>query len=163
VRLAGRLIPALQTEPRIVRADPQRLDEALRLFEGYLGFYGREPGPGLARRFIAERLERGDSVILLAELDGRAVGFAQLYPAFASLSLAPSWILNDLFVEPSARGAGIGEALMRAVRTHAQSTGAAEVFLQTARDNEVAQALYRRHGYQRDDDFLVYTLGLPKA
>ena len=153
----------MQAELRIVRADTQRLEEALHLFEGYLGFYGREPAPGAARRFIGERLERCDSVILLAEVDGRAVGFAQLYPAFASLSLAPSWILNDLFVEPSARGAGVGEALMRAVRTHAQATGAAEVFLQTARDNEVAQALYRRHGYQRDDDFLVYTLGLPKA
>lgn len=153
----------MQAAPRIFRAGPAQHDEVLRLFEGYLAFYGRLPAPGAARQFIGERLARGDSVILLAEREGLALGFAQLYPAFASLSLAPSWILNDLFVDPSVRGAGIGEALMQAVRAHAQATGAAEVFLQTARDNEVAQSLYRRHGYQRDDDFLVYTLGLPKA
>ena len=45
----------------------------------------------------------------------------------------------------------------------ASANGAAEIFLQTARDNVTAQRLYERLGYQRDDEFLVYTLGLPQG
>ena len=147
---------------RVSRADSSRLEETLRLFEGYLAFYRCEPAPDQARAFMFERLARQDSVIFLAELDGVCVGFMQLYPAFASLSMAPNWILNDLFVEPPGRSKGVASALMAAARQLAVDTGAAEIFLQTARDNTTAQSLYVGLGYQRDDQFLVYTLALPK-
>ncbi len=147
---------------RISRADASRLEDAVRLFEGYLDFYRCEPAPEKARAFIFDRLSRQDSVIFLAELDGTCVGFTQLYPAFASLSMAPNWILNDLFVEPTGRGRGVATALMDAARQLAVDTGAAEIFLQTARDNTTAQGLYAGLGYKRDDEFLVYTLSLPK-
>lgn len=148
---------------RVSRADSSRIEETLRLFEGYLGFYRCEPAPGQARAFILDRLSKQDSVIFLAELDGSCVGFTQLYPAFASLSMAPSWVLNDLYVEPAGRGRGVATALMEAARQLAVDTGAAEIFLQTARDNATAQCLYVGLGYKRDDEFLVYTLALPKA
>jgi len=145
--------------PTIRRAQPADLDAAARLFSGYLRFYGRQTSEADARAFISERLAKQDSVFLLAELaDGEAIGFTQLYPAFASLSLAPSWILNDLYVDPSARGHGAGEALMQAARELARGNGAAELMLQTARDNATAQRLYEKLGWQRDDEFLVYTL-----
>ena len=145
----------------ILRASIGQLDEACRLFAGYLGFYGRQTEEASRRDFIAARLQNGDSVIFLAYQDGIAVGFMQLYPAFASLSLAPNWILNDLYVDPTARGNGVGRALMQTARTLAGENGAAEIFLQTARDNHAAQRLYEGLGYRRDDDFLVYTLSLP--
>jgi GNAT superfamily N-acetyltransferase len=148
---------------RVSRADSSRIEQTLRLFEGYLDFYKCEPAPEKARAFILDRLTRQDSVIFLAELDGACVGFTQLYPAFASLSMAPNWILNDLYVEPAGRGKGVATALMEAARQLAVDTGAAEVFLQTARDNRTAQSLYEGLGYKRDDEFLVYILPLPKA
>ncbi|MBC7655809.1 MAG: GNAT family N-acetyltransferase, partial [Frankiaceae bacterium] len=126
-------------------------------------FYHCEPAPEKARAFILDRLSRQDSVIFLAEFDGACLGFIQLYPAFASLSMAPNWVLNDLYVEPAGRGKGVATALMEAARQLAVDTGAAEIFLQTARDNRTAQALYAGLGYQRDDQFLVYTLALPTA
>ena len=154
--MSGR-IPA----PRVERAGISQIEPAIELFEGYLRFY-RKPAPRDAvREFIEARLRRRDSVIFLAWLDDSALGFVQLYPSFASLSLAPSWILNDLYVDPLARGRGVGEALMQAARELGIANGAAEIFLQTARDNVTAQRLYERLGYQRDDEFLVYTLGLP--
>ena len=145
----------------IRRATPADLDVAARLFTGYLRFYEKATAESEARVFIGERLAKQDSVFYLAEADGVALGFTQLYPAFASLSLAPSWILNDLYVEPSARGRGVGEALMDAARELAISTGAAELMLQTARTNATAQRLYEKLGWVRDDEFLVYTL-VPK-
>jgi GNAT superfamily N-acetyltransferase len=144
--------------PAIRRAGPSDLDAAARLFTGYLRFYERSTPETQARAFIGERLARQDSVFYLAALDGEDMGFTQLYPAFASLSLAPSWILNDLFVDPRARGAGVGEALMEAARQLALSNGAAELMLQTARTNSTAQRLYEKLGWVRDDEFLVYTL-----
>jgi GNAT superfamily N-acetyltransferase len=142
----------------IRRAGPADLDAAARLFTGYLRFYEKATPEADARVFIGERLAKQDSVFYLAESQGEALGFTQLYPAFASLSLAPSWILNDLYVEPAARGRGVGEALMDAARTLALSNGAAELMLQTARTNATAQRLYEKLGWIRDDEFLVYTL-----
>lgn len=148
---------------QVRRATLAEIDAAARLFQGYLRFYEKTVEADAARRFIQDRLHKQDSVIFLAWLDAEALGFVQLYPCFASLSLAPSWVLNDLYVDPSARGHGVGEALMEAARQLGMDTGAAEIFLQTARSNATAQRLYQRLGYQRDDEFLVYTLSLPKA
>lgn len=142
----------------ITRAGVEDLDALLPLFMGYLDFYGRRHAPTEARAFLHERIARGESTVFVARRDSRAVGFVQLYPAFGSLSLRPSWILNDLFVAPEARGRGVAEALMRRARELGAATGACEIFLQTARDNAVAQRLYDRLGYTRDDHFLVYTL-----
>lgn len=149
--------------PRVRRAGLSDLDEAARLFQGYLAFYEKNVPAASSRDFIEARLRNGDSRIFLASVDGLPGGFMQLYPSFASLSLAPSWILNDLFVDPSARGRGVGEALMEAARSLAVNTGAVEIFLQTAKDNDTARRLYERLGYQRDDQFLVFTLGLPTS
>jgi GNAT superfamily N-acetyltransferase len=150
------------SEVAIRRAASNDLDAAVRLFSGYLRFYEKAVVDAAVREFIAQRLARRDSVFYLAEIDGEAVGFTQLYPAFASLSLAPSWILNDLYVDPSARGRGVGEALMAAARELAVSNGAAELMLQTARTNATAQRLYEKLGWVRDDEFLVYTLSPKK-
>jgi ribosomal protein S18 acetylase RimI-like enzyme len=148
---------------RVDRAGLEQLDEAADLFHGYLQFYKKEAAPETVRHFIAERLHKQDSVFYIAWSGDIALGFVQLYPSFASLSLAPSWILNDLYVAPSARTHGAGAALMRAAQELGVSSGAAEIFLQTARDNTIAQHLYELLGYQRDDEFLVYTLSLPRA
>ena len=49
---------------------------------------------------------------------------------------------------------------MERATAHARATGATGLFLQTARDNHEAQALYRSLGYRRDDLYLVYELHL---
>ena len=153
----------MNSETKVLRAGLAQLDDAARLFQGYLNFYEKSVAADDSRRFIEDRLRKQDSVIFLASVYGKASGFMQLYPSFASLSMAPSWILNDLFVDPEARGHGIGEALMEAARGLGVGNGAAEIFLQTARTNVTAQRLYERLGYMRDDEFLVYTLSLPKS
>lgn len=131
------------------------------LFSGYLEFYGRQHSAAAIRDFLGERITNRQSIIFIATSNTEAVGFTQLYPAFASLSLKPSWILNDLFVIPGARGMGVANALMAAARQLAAETNACEIFLQTARSNHKAQALYEKLHYERDDEFLVYTLNIP--
>jgi ribosomal protein S18 acetylase RimI-like enzyme len=132
------------------------------LFDAYRQFYGRPPDPDGARRFLAERLGRGESVVLAVVEGGRALGFTQLYPSFSSVSMRPVWILNDLFVAPDARGRGVGGRLLRAAREHALRTGAARLALATAVTNTKAQALYERDGWRRDTAFLHYEYELPR-
>jgi ribosomal protein S18 acetylase RimI-like enzyme len=148
---------------QINRADPAQTDALCALFSAYLRFYGKSPSEATVRQFLQDRLRLGQSAVFLARLNEQAVGFVQLYPSFSSLSMAPSWILNDLYVDESARGQGVAEALMNAARDLAESTGTAGIMLQTARDNSVAQRLYERLGYQRDDDFFVYALHLSRT
>ncbi len=148
---------------QIQRATSHELAELVPLFAGYLRFYQRPADEARIAAFLGERLRGAQSVVFLAYQAERAVGFVQLYPAFASLALAPSWILNDLFVAPQARGAGVGRALMEAARGLGSDTGAAELCLQTARDNLDAQRLYESLGYRHDDEFLTYSLDLRRA
>lgn len=140
------------------RAGSDDLGELVPLFAGYLRFYRKPVDEARIAAFLRERLAGGESVVFLARHGAAAVGFVQLYPSFASLSLARRWILNDLFVQPQARGLGAGRALMLAARQLGQDTGAAELFLQTAGDNTTAQTLYEDLGWVRDDAYLVYTL-----
>jgi GNAT superfamily N-acetyltransferase len=147
-------------EIQIQRATSHELSDLVPLFAGYLAFYGKPAEPTRIATFLGERLRGGQSVVFLAYRGDSAVGFVQLYPVFSSLALAPAWLLNDLFVAPQARGAGIAQRLMEAARGLAEDTGASELQLQTARDNLPAQRLYERLGYRRDDVFLVYGLDL---
>ena len=146
----------------VAQATSADLDDLIWLFAGYLTFYEVPQPAGPVREFLDARLARGDSAIFLARDDeGRAQGFVQLYPLFSSLSLRPAWLLNDLFVSPEARRQGVAEALMNAARAHAEATGACGLQLETARSNRVAQALYEKLGYVRDEVFHTYWLALP--
>jgi GNAT superfamily N-acetyltransferase len=53
--------------------------------------------------------------VLLAELGGAPVGFALFFSSFSTFVGKPGLYLEDLFVEPAARGRGIGVALMSAL------------------------------------------------
>lgn len=133
------------------------LDAVAPLFDAYRQFYERPADLALARRYLKERFERGESILLVAE-DGarKIVGFCQLYPTFCSVRVAHTFVLYDLFVGPDARGIGAGRALMQAAEQHAANAGAARLELSTARTNKVAQALYESQGWVRDDVFFVY-------
>ncbi|WP_044871185.1 GNAT family N-acetyltransferase [Pseudomonas sp. LFM046] len=137
------------------------LDDLSRLFAGYLAFYEVPRPLPEVRAFLASRLERGDSVLLIARDEaGAALGFTQLYPFLSSLALAPAWLLSDLYVVPAARRKGVGEDLMNAARAHAERTGACGIQLETAKTNLAGQALYQRLGYVRDEVFFTYWLSL---
>jgi len=132
------------------------LDAIAPLFDAYRQFYGRPSDPDGARAFLDDRLQRRESVVLLAFDGEQAVGFTQLYPSFSSVSLAPIQILNDLYVDPSARKHGVGTQLLSAAVEYARSVGAIRLTLTTATTNLPAQRVYEAAGWKRDDVFYVY-------
>ncbi len=137
------------------------LDALVPLFAGYLQFYQVPRSATEIHAFLLERLQRGDAQLFIArDEQGMAQGFTQLYPLQSSLALAPAWLLSDLFVLPSARRQGVGEALMNAARGYAEASGACGLQLETAKTNLAGQALYERLGYVRDELYLTYWLSL---
>src|SRR5688572_22747281 len=132
------------------------LDVLSTLFDRYRQFYKRESDVPAATAFLTERFNHGESVVFLAECEGRAVGFTQLYPSFSSTAMARVYILNDLYVEESARRQGVGAKLLEAATRYARAMGAVRVSLNTDTQNSVAQATYEAEGWERDQQFYAY-------
>ena len=83
---------------------------------------------------------------LLAELEGRAVGFALFFHTYSTWRGRRGLWLEDLFVLPDARRRGVGEALLRRVAGLALERGCAR-FEWTVLDwNAPAIAFYERLG-----------------
>ena len=134
-----------------------------QLFDAYRQFYGQPSDPGLARTFLSDLFRHDQSVIFLALDDaldhsGSALGFTQLYPSFSSALARPIYILNDLFVDPSARRRSVGRRLLEAAAEFAKQSGAARLGLSTELDNAPARALYGSAGWRQDSVFCMVPL-----
>lgn len=132
------------------------------LFDAYRQFYRQPSDPARAKEFLAQRAERSESLLFVAEeqTGGAALGFVQVYPVFSSVRCRRAWILNDLFVTPEARRFGVARALLRFVAHQAQSAGAAYLELSTETSNANARALYESEGWVRETGYEHYTLEL---
>lgn len=148
--------------PEVRRAAPGDLDALAPLFHAYRGFYAQTAPEASSRAFIAERLQRGDSMVLIAILEGIPAGFVQLYPLFSSVRAARVWLLNDLFVAAHARRRGVASALLAAAAGFARADGALRLELETDRDNAAAQRLYLAQGWQSCDGTLRFHLPLAR-
>jgi ribosomal protein S18 acetylase RimI-like enzyme len=145
----------MSTQLNIERAERRHIAEIAPLFDAYRRFYGQVDDPR-ARSFLEQRVARDESVVFVARLQVAAIGFCQLYPCFASVSLTRMFVMYDLFVAPQARRCGAAAALLRAAVDYAAGQGAGQLMLQTAVTNLPAQRLYEREGWVRDNNFYVY-------
>jgi len=129
------------------------------LFDQYRVFYGQKSSLSGAESFLMERFQNQESFLFFAHdlNDPKIVlGFTQLYPSFSSVSMKPLLILNDLFVDEPFRKEGIAFALLTHAKDFAQKQGAKGLTLSTASDNSNAQKLYRKFGFQKEEEFISY-------
>jgi GNAT superfamily N-acetyltransferase len=122
------------------------------LFDAYRMFYNQQSDIDGALHFVKERLQQNESVIFIAFINDRAIGFIQLFPIFTSVGMQRAWVLNDLFIHPSARGKGVGTALLETAKDFGRTGKSKWLMLQTANDNYSAQALYRKNGWKKEID-----------
>ncbi|MDC8005004.1 GNAT family N-acetyltransferase [Aureisphaera galaxeae] len=142
---------------KIIKATSEHLDILTTLFDGYRVFYKQDSDLKAAKNFLRERFKKEDSIIFLALNEhGKGLGFTQLYPSFSSVSMQRVYILNDLYVDPTARGLGVGAAIMERAKQFTKEQGAKGLTLETATDNP-AQKLYERLGWEKDTDVFHYT------
>ncbi|MEJ7788704.1 MAG: GNAT family N-acetyltransferase [Thermoleophilaceae bacterium] len=126
----------------------------------YCEFYGVAP-PGdallaMSRALIADPEVEGQQ-ILARDATGRTVGFATIFWSWSTLGASRIGVMNDLFVAPDARGAGVAEALIAECAARCKAHGASSLGWQTAKDNHRAQAVYERVGGVREE-WLDYSL-----
>ena len=146
-------------EITLTRALQEDLEDVVRLFNLYRIFYKQEGDIDAARDFISSRIETSDSVIFIARnAEKQAVGFTQLYPSFSSQTMQKLWILNDLYVEETYRGAGVASALLNIAKRHSASECAKGLLLCTQHTNSNAQALYLKHGFEPLNEFKWFFL-----
>lgn len=142
----------------IKQATIEDLNEVATLFNAYRIFYGQESDLEGVKQFLFDRFEHRDSIIFVVLDKNQFVGFTQLYPSFSSVSMKRSWLLNDLFVLEGNRGNGIARLLLQSAQQYAEQTKAKGISLSTSINNEKAQMLYERYGFEKDNEFFHYYL-----
>jgi ribosomal protein S18 acetylase RimI-like enzyme len=101
-------------------------------------------------QFLGSQLRRSDSVLLTAEDDGAVVGYAWArMEGMDWMTLrGPAGVLNDIVVDPTARGRGIGRRLLEAIIAELTARGAPRIVLSTAARNDAAQRLFASAGFR---------------
>ena len=145
-------------EIRSARAE--EIEEMLPLIRAYCEFYETEPNDeGLREMFRTLIAEPSQGAVFVAADDGRPVGFATLDWKWSSLKAARIGYLEDLFVDPTARGKGIADALIEVCAQRCRELGMPAMEWLTAPDNLRAQQVYNRTGAE-SDTYVEYDLTL---
>jgi GNAT superfamily N-acetyltransferase len=147
-----------------VRVEPllaSQLDELLPLIAAYQRFYGIERvDADRNREFFARFLPPSqDGMLLCAWRGGELLGYACLLWSFTSLVPAETVLMNDLYVVASARGEGVGRALIEASAGVARERGAHQLEWVTAPGNRRARRLYDSTGAECEE-WVGYELDL---
>jgi GNAT superfamily N-acetyltransferase len=130
------LIDALADYERLARPDAQARERLV------------QDGFSESRRFDA----------YLVELAGTAVGYAIVFESYSSFLARPTLFLEDVFVLPEHRRAGVGEAVVRFLAAEALRRGCGRMEWVVLTWNEPAIRFYDRLGAQRLDGWMAYRL-----
>ncbi len=131
---------------RPLRAD-DRPDWA-EMWHDYLVFYETSVEDSVYETTFARLLgdDPQDFSCLIAEANGRPVGFTHYLFHRHAWKVENVCYLQDLFARPATRGTGVGRALIEAVYATADEAGAPSVYWLTQDFNETARKLYDRIG-----------------
>jgi GNAT superfamily N-acetyltransferase len=93
---------------------------------------------------------------LVAELDGKVVGFTHYIWRPDTWKAQDFCYLEDLYTDPKVRGKGVGRALIKAVEDIAIAKGSKQLYWTTAPDNELARALYDKIAITNMVEYKIY-------
>jgi ribosomal protein S18 acetylase RimI-like enzyme len=134
---------------KIWRARPEEAGEVARLLGEFRDWLGRDaPGDESVLDSVERIIGRDDTEYLLgATDDGRPVGLVQLRFRWTVWWAAEDCWIEDVYVGESARGAGLGRALVEAAIARAAERGCRRIDLDAEADNTPAVRLYESLGF----------------
>lgn len=132
------------------------------LFEGYAQFYKTDLTDDVADRVWGWLLDPEHVLegLMVRDSGGRAVGIAHVRACPRSLSGCEIGFLDDMFVEPDARGSGAADALLARLQELAGERGWASIRWITQHFNARGRAFYDRYT-GGPSDFILYQLKRP--
>jgi ribosomal protein S18 acetylase RimI-like enzyme len=137
----------------ILKADlnnPQQAADLLRLLNDYaldpMGG-GDALKPAVRDHLIAALKARPDFQAFLAYQGGEAVGLLNSFLGFSTFAAKPLLNLHDISVSSSARGQGVGQALIAAAEAFAMEQGCCKLTLEVLEGNMRAQGAYIKAGF----------------
>jgi GNAT superfamily N-acetyltransferase len=133
------------------------------LWEGYNAFYGRTGATALPEAITSATWSRffdaSEPVhALVAEEKGKLLGLVHYIFHRSTTQLGLVCYLQDLYTDESARGKGVGRALIEGVYAKAKETGSPRVYWQTHETNATAMKLYDK--IAEKSGFVVYRKNL---
>jgi len=139
----------------VTGADEPRWRE---LWQGYCDFYETAMPPEVTaetwRRILDPK--RPDFGAIVAERDGKIVGFANYVLHPYTWAIGDQCLLHDLYVDPEIRGGGVGEKLIRFLQHRGAERGWTRVYWLTHETNTRARRLYDR--FSPASGFIRYTI-----
>ena len=84
--------------------------------------------------------------VILAVIDGQAIGLATYFPTFSTYLAKPGIWLDDLYVREGYRSRGVGKALLAALARTAKGLNCGRIEWTVASNNDRGIAFYQRHG-----------------
>ena len=99
--------------------------------------------------------ERPYAEVLMGEIDGTAQGFALFFHNFSTFEGRPGIYLEDLYVRPEARGAGLGKAMLQHLAALALERDCARLEWWVLDWNAPAIGFYRSIGALPMDEWTV--------
>ena len=148
------------THPLTIR-DIVATDEPVwrRLWADYLLFYRTTLSGAITDATWAKLLDPSSAVFgRAAVLDETLIGFALSREHEGTWTASNSCYLEDLYVDPSARGNGVGRALIQDLVDMGRERGWSRLEWHTAESNAVARTLYDR--FVPADDHVRYRIKL---
>ncbi|MDY0883607.1 GNAT family N-acetyltransferase [Dongia soli] len=135
--------------------EPRDFDIWLPLWRSYQQFYEVDIPHAVTLKTWERLLDPAEPMhAILAMVDTRALGLAHLIYHRSTWTMGDYCYLQDLFVEPGARGFGIGRALIEHVYGDAKSRGAPRVYWSTHKTNHNAKKFY--NSIADRSDFILY-------
>jgi GNAT superfamily N-acetyltransferase len=153
--------PADRSEPPVIReARPEDVLLLLELFRDLAAYERLEHELHATEELITEALfgERPAAEALIAEHAGSTAGYALFFPTFSSFLAVPGMWLEDLFVRPEHRGAGVGKALLATVAARVRERGGGRLEWAALDWNELALGFYKQLGARTMNEWITHRL-----
>jgi GNAT superfamily N-acetyltransferase len=99
--------------------------------------------------------------VLVGRLDGKTVGYALYFHSYSTFLAKPGIYLEDVYVQPAARGKGVGKALLREVARTARDRDCGRVEWSVLDWNKPSIDFYVSLGAVPMDEWTMYRLDEP--
>jgi GNAT superfamily N-acetyltransferase len=157
-------MPAANTDLLLREVVPSDFAQWKPLWDGYNAFYGRKDQTALSEEITRRTWSRFFDAYepmhaVVAEKHGQLIGLVHFIFHRSTITVEPSCYLQDLFTLQSARGQGVGRALIQEVYDRAKVSGCSRVYWHTHETNATAMKLYDQ--VAEKSGFVVYRKSLP--